>query len=161
MILIFVCFLQTFVARTKQTFASIYHCGSRLRIKKVPASKRLPQCAMWPYYRVFYDFACLNFLNEILKFIYHYVSHAGSRHRSDWHAVPCRRTLEYSIWFWCLSAFCKLCRSNKANILPVRVHLPLRFATTDKKGAGSEASSTMRHVAVLYGISWFYMFDCI
>ena len=35
-----------------------------------------------------------------------------------------------------------------------------RLATTDKKGAGSEASSTMPHVAVVWGIPWFGMFEC-
>ena len=63
----------------------------------------------------------------------------------------------YSIlWFWFLYVFCKLCRSNKARI---HVHVPLRVATTDKKGDGSEASSTMPHVAVLWGILWFRMFE--
>ena len=36
---------------------------------------------------------CLRFSSKILKSVYHCGSHTGSRHRSDWHAVPCRRTI--------------------------------------------------------------------
>ena len=82
-----------FIARSKQKCASIYHCGSRLLKKKAPSPKRLPQCPMSPYYRVFHAFACLRFLSKTSKSFYHCVSPAGSRHWSDWHAAPCRRTL--------------------------------------------------------------------
>ena len=52
---------------------------------------------MSPYYMVFHAFACLRSLNKILKFMYHCVSQAGSRHRSDWHTAPCRHTIGYSM----------------------------------------------------------------
>ena len=45
-----------------------------------------------------------------------------------------------------------LVTNNVVNLVAInakmRVHLPLRLATTDEKGAGSEASSTMPHAAV-------------
>ena len=51
--------------------------------KKAPAPKRLPQCPMWPYYKEFYDFACLRFLGKAFKSIYHCVwpklQHPGGR----------------------------------------------------------------------------------
>ena len=135
-------FFMKFLVWSKQQYASIYHYDSRLRIKKAPAPKRLPQCPMWPYYRVFHDFACLRFLSKNFKSIYHCVSpklqHPGGLQisscliigysyfcdplnlyiifvsiaawskpkralrdyplkrrplRSDFHAVPCRRTI--------------------------------------------------------------------
>ena len=89
-VLMFVFLFLNFVARSKQKYASIYHCGSQLRIKKAPALKRLPQCPMWPYYRAFHDFACFTFLDETLESIYHCVS-SKLQNLGVWQIWPCFR----------------------------------------------------------------------
>ena len=100
------------VARSKKKYASMYHCDSRLLIKKVPAPRHLPHCPMSPYNRVFHDFACLRFLGINFKSIYHCVS-PKLQHPGGLQILSCFRVL---LCFWSIEfvqSFCKYCRSIK------------------------------------------------